>query len=185
MLSAVRGNRWPAVRCLPGLNLVGENVSGTPTATGTSSFTVKVTDSTSASLLMPLLLTINSRLLTITNSLLPAGTVGIAYAQGLVATGGSPPYTWSLVNGSFPDGLSLSPSGMISGTATAIGPSSFTVRVTDSISASTTATLSLTIDSPALTITTSSLPPGAVGAAYSKTLNATEWISAVHVGRKV
>ena len=101
------------------------------------------------------------------------GTVGIAYAQGLIATGGSPPYTWSLVNGSLPDGLSLSPSGMISGTASASGPSTFTVRVTDSSSASTTANLSLTINSAVLTITTSSLPPGAVGAAYSQGLNAT------------
>src|SRR4029077_15216326 len=46
------------------------------------------------------------------------------------ATGGAPPYTWSIVAGSLPPGLALSPAGAISGTSP--GPSSgFTVQVTD------------------------------------------------------
>src|SRR5262249_29837792 len=118
-------------------------------------------------------LTINSPALTVTTSSLPPGTVGIDYAQALSATGGSPPYTWSLAGGSLPNGVNLNPSGMIYGKASAIGPSKFTIRVTDSSSKSATANLSLAINSPVLTITTSSLPRGAVGAAYSQGLNAT------------
>src|SRR6185503_18420907 len=105
-------------------------------------------------------------------SSLPAGIVGIAYAQSVGASGGEPPYTWSLVNGSLPAGLSLAAGGMISGTPGSAGSSNFTVRVTDRASNSTTAMLSMTINPPVLTITTSSLPAGIVGVAYSQTLGA-------------
>jgi hypothetical protein len=50
------------------------------------------------------------------------------------------------------------------------GPSSFTVRVTDSASVTTTKALSLTINPAALSITTSSLPAGTVDVAYSQAL---------------
>src|ERR1035437_4557983 len=120
----------------------------------------------------PLSLTINPTALGITTSSLPAGTVGVAYAQALGASGGTPPYTWSVASGSLPAGLSLAAGGTISGTPGTPGSSSFTVRVTDSASASATAALSLTINPPALGITTSSLPAGTVGVAYSQALGA-------------
>ena len=71
----------------------------------------------------------------ITTSSLPAGTVGVAYSQALGASGGTPPYTWSVASGSLPAGLSLAAGGTISGTPGTAGSSSFTVRVTDSASA--------------------------------------------------
>jgi len=70
--------------------------------------------------------------LTITTTQLPAAQVNLPYNATLNATGGTPPYTWSIVAGAgaLPPGLSLSPSGTISGTSP--GPSSgFTVQVTD------------------------------------------------------
>src|SRR5204863_394156 len=88
------------------------------------------------------------------------------------ASGGTPPYSWSVATGSLPAGLNLSTGGTISGTPSAAGSSSFTVRVTDSASASTTASLSITINPAALGITTSALPAGTVGTAYSQTLGA-------------
>ena len=52
---------------------------------------------------------------TITPFTLPNGTVNVAYpATQLAATGGIQPYTWS-VNPPLPNGLSFSPSGLISG----------------------------------------------------------------------
>jgi sugar lactone lactonase YvrE len=86
---------------------------------------------------------------TITTSGLPEGEVATDYAQVATAGGGAPPYTWSLAAGSLPEGLSLdASSGAITGTPTAIGTSSFTVKVTDS-SAPTrqiaTANLSITV----------------------------------------
>jgi len=84
---------------------------------------------------------------TITTSSLSSGTQGSAYNATLSATGGTTPYTWSLPSGSLPAGLSLSSSGVISGTPIATGTSSFTVQVTDARSQSATASLSIRIDS--------------------------------------
>jgi hypothetical protein len=81
-----------------------------------------------------------------TPTLLPSGQIGTFYAQQLLATGGTPPYSWALLSGSFPAGLSLSPSGVISGTPTALGTSSFNVTVADNNFASAGQTFSLTIN---------------------------------------
>lgn len=65
----------------------------------------------------------------------PPAQVGGAYADQFSVSGGTAPYTWSLGSGSaLPAGLSLSPSGLLSGTPTAAGPVMFTVDVTDSSS---------------------------------------------------
>jgi len=90
--------------------------------------------------------------LTIATSSLPNGTQGTAYNQSLTAGGGTSPYTWGLASGStLPAGLTLSAGGVISGTPTAIGTTTFTVQVADSSSQVQTAqaTLSITIASPA------------------------------------
>ena len=63
-------------------------------------------------------------------------------------------------------------SGTISGSPTTAGSSNFTVQVKDSSNATDTQALSITIASPPLTVTTSSLPNGTVGSAYSQTLAA-------------
>jgi sugar lactone lactonase YvrE len=66
---------------------------------------------------------------------LKLGTNGFSYSASLSASGGKPPYTWSLASGRLPAGLSLSPSsGVISGTPQAAGSSMFTVKATDSTS---------------------------------------------------
>ncbi len=72
---------------------------------------------------------------------LPPATVGSPYSATLSASGGTPPYSWSVTSGSLPPGLSLSPSGKIAGTPTAgySGAcnrllSGFTVTVADSSS---------------------------------------------------
>ncbi len=129
----------------PGLSLVGSAITGTPTATGTSSFTLKVTDSSSHTATANLSITIASGTVTITTTAPPNGAVGIAYSYSLAATGGTPPYTWSIISGSLPPGLGLT-SNVISGTPTAAGTSSFTVKVTDSASNTATAVLSITIN---------------------------------------
>jgi hypothetical protein len=64
-----------------------------------------------------------------TTSPLPSGTVGTPYSQSLTATGGDGTYLWSQTAGSLPTGLSLTGSGVVSGTPTASGPSNFTAQV--------------------------------------------------------
>src|SRR5436190_1506860 len=157
-----------------GLSLAaGGTISGTPGTAGSSSFTVRVTDSASVSTTKALSLTINPAALGITTASLAAGTVGTAYSQALAASGGTPPYSWSVSSGSLPAGLSLAAGGTISGTPGTAASSSFTVRVTDSASVSATKALSLTINPASLGITTGSLPAGTAGAAYSQALGAT------------
>lgn len=58
-----------------------------------------------------------------------SGSVGFAYSQSFTATGSSP-ITYSVLSGSLPAGLSLA-GNTISGTATAAGTSSFTLRATN------------------------------------------------------
>ncbi|MBI1788016.1 MAG: putative Ig domain-containing protein [Acidobacteria bacterium] len=93
---------------------------------------------------------------------LPSGTVGVAYSQTLAATGGTPPFTYSLFGGALPNGLTLSPTGVISGVPTAPGASSFRVRVSDSLGAIDTTSFSLAIQGAAMT-----LPAAAAGSPYS------------------
>jgi len=62
-----------------------------------------------------------------------SGEVGLAYSPvALGATGGSPPYSWSLAGGTLPPGLDLSQDGVISGSSTTPGTFSFGVKVSDS-----------------------------------------------------
>jgi plastocyanin len=70
--------------------------------------------------------------LTVTPGPLPAGTVGSPYSQQLVATGGTPPYTWQAIGGAIPSGFTLSAAGVLSGTTAYTFANNFYVRVTDS-----------------------------------------------------
>jgi len=70
--------------------------------------------------------------LSITTLSLQSGTVGSSYTQTLTASGGTPPYAWSIPSGTLPPGLSLAGS-TIFGTPTLPGISNFTVQVTDSV----------------------------------------------------
>ena len=155
-------------------------ISGAPTASGTFTFTTTVTDSGSPAQAQSATLSITvasaPSALTITTSALPSGTTGKSYNASLSASGGTPGYTWSIASGSLPSGLTLSSSGTISGTPTASGTSNFTATVSDngSPAQAQSATLSITVAGApsALTITTSSLPSGTAGKAYSTTLSA-------------
>ena len=151
-------------------------ISGTPTASGTFTFTASVTDSSSPvqTKSVATSITIASNALTITTSSLASGTDGKAYSQSLVASGGTSPYTWSVTSGSLPAGLTLSSGGVIAGTPTASGTSTFTVSLSDSGSPVQTksATLSITVAGPTLTITSSTLAAATVSTAYTQTLSA-------------
>lgn len=81
-----------------------------------------------------------------TPSPLPNGTVGTAYSQRLAASGGTPPYAWSVSLGTLPAGLTLNAgSGVISGTPTAAGSTTFAVHVADSANATASKLFTITI----------------------------------------
>ena len=108
---------------------------------------------------------------------LPPATIGLPYSQTLTASGGTPPYVWSVVSGALPDGIALSPNaGVLSGTPTAPGSFTFAVGVSDSTTPTqltATKTLTLTVDSALGPLAmTSPLPPATIGLPYSQTLTA-------------
>ena len=111
----------------------GGGVSGSVNTAGTYPFTVKATDSLGISSTGNFSVTFGTPgAIQIISSSLPSGSVGTSYGQSLSATGGRPPYQWSQSGGSLPAGLTLSSTGVVSGTPTAPGPFSFGVMVTDS-----------------------------------------------------
>ena len=138
----------------PNLGLDGSTgqITGTPTAQGTTGFEVMITDSsliipsvgsnaipTNQSASAPLAITIQTPapLSVVPGTVLGNGTVATAYQSApLEATGGVPPYTWAMAQGQLPSGLTLSTvsggNASISGVPILVGASSFTVQVSDS-----------------------------------------------------
>ncbi|MBM2832153.1 MAG: putative Ig protein [Dehalococcoidia bacterium] len=118
------------------LNPVTGAITGTPTGAGDSTFTVKAEDSSPAKKSATRSFTVNiagAGVLQITTTSLAGGTKNVAYSATVQAVGGTIPYTWSISAGALPAGLALNPAtGAITGTPTAAGNFSFTVRVTDS-----------------------------------------------------
>lgn len=81
-------------------------------------------------------------LLVVMTTTLPGGQMGVPYSATLTAMGGTAPYTWSIIFGTLPIGLTLGAAdGVISGTATATGSFIFTVLVIDSAGNAATLTI--------------------------------------------
>jgi hypothetical protein len=89
----------------------------------------------------------NQVLVQITPATLPNGTNNVSYTASFVATGGSfiPPFTWTIPSGGLPPGLTLSSTGVITGTPTQPGTFDFTLQLTDINARSVQWTYSLTI----------------------------------------
>ena len=151
-------------------------ITGTPTAPGTTTFTVQAKDSspTPQTVTATLSITVASNL-QITTTSLQSGVVGNSYSASIAATGGVPSYTFSLASGSvLPANLTISAAGVITGTPTVTGTTTFTVQLQDSAdpAQTTSAVLSITVTS-GLSITTTSLVNGVQGAPYSASVSAT------------
>ena len=108
-------------------------ITGTPTTAGKYTITIGVADSSltpytaSKTLTLPVSLPLDIPL-----TILPTATTGALFTDQLVAVGGVSPYTWALTSGALPPGLQFTPTGLIVGTPTTAGSSTFSVQVTDS-----------------------------------------------------
>lgn len=160
-------------------------LSGTPNESGTFAFTVRVADnaSTPATVDRAFDLTIAAAqtALAIVQTSIPGGKVGVVYTQvQMEAVGGTAPYTWDISAGALPTGLAISSGGLITGTPTAAGTFTFTVRVTDSVAATATSgSFTVVITADTLTITTSVLPIAPLNEPYSAFLLAQDNTGAV------
>jgi hypothetical protein len=151
----------------PGLTLgSGGVISGTSTASGVFNFMVQLIDGLGATATREVSINVASALV-IGTTWLPNGPSDALYSATLVAHGGTPPYLWSIQNGSLPPGLTLSSAGVISGSPSVVTDASFVVRATDSVGVATARAFSLRILPPALVFGVDSLPNGKLGAPYS------------------
>lgn len=166
-----RAKSWSLVRgTLPtGLALLTNGVlSGTPTATGSSTVDIRVTSkgrkrtrSFTIQILPPLAIATNT---------LPSADQSQAYSTVLSATGGTGVYAWAVASGTLPAGLALSAAGELAGTPTGFGTVTVTIGVTSGLQGI-TKDFAITV-TPSLTVTTVTLREGTVGEAYADTLRA-------------
>jgi len=144
-------------------------ISGTPSEVGTFNFTVQAAN-VAGNNTKALSITVNGVPPVITTTTLPDGIVETSYNQTLTATG-TTPINWSLIGGSLPTGLSISITGVISGTPSETGTYNFTVQATNVAGNNTKALTIIVFAPPAITTTT--LPDGVVGTVYNQSLTAT------------
>ncbi len=163
-----------------GMNLGSSgSLAGTPTTAGQFTLTVQVADSETpqATATQQVMLTINPAppALYVSQTLLPEGVVNTAYSATIQVAGGLPPYSFSLTQGSLPPGLTLSGTGVVSGTPTQAGASSFTVQVSDAESPpqTTSSPIYITIVATPLAISTTTLPDAVVNVPYYQQLQVT------------
>ena len=120
-------------------------IAGTPTAAGTFNFTITATDTASATGFQAYTVVINPAV-TLTTTTLPNGVaLAAAYSQTVAYSGGTGTSTLAVTAGTLPPGISLSTAGLLSGTATTQGTYNFTVTATDTLGATGSKALALTI----------------------------------------
>ena len=170
-----------------GLTLTSAGVlAGTPTTAGTSTFTVQGTDTNGCLGTIAYTIIIAAAppvppvcpTITLSPSTLPNGTVGVAYSQTILGSGGTAPYSFGVTSGTLPPGLTLTPAGVLAGTPTTAGSSTFTIRGTDANGCFAEITYTIVVAAappvppvcPVVTVSPPALPNGTVGVAYSQTI---------------
>lgn len=157
-----------------GLTLVSIGaIGGTPTEAGSFEFTVEVRDSSSRTARRTLTLRVAEPLL-ITNAFPTVdATLNQPYSLVLQATGGIGAYTWKLVAGWLPSGVTLTSDGVLSGTPTEHGQYGAQIQVQDSAAPPQVASFWLLFRVwEGLTILTDSLPTGVATHFYQARLQA-------------
>ncbi|WP_199033348.1 Ig domain-containing protein, partial [Ralstonia sp. ASV6] len=152
-------------------------LSGTPTTAGTVNFSVTATDSSSGSgpyaVTGTYALTVSAPTIAVAPATLPSPAIATAYSQTVNASNGTAPYTYAVTAGALPTGLTLSSSGVLSGTPTAGGTFNFTVTATDANSFTASRAYSVSIGAPTVTVSPAAVTAAQVTTAYSQTFSAT------------
>jgi len=129
----------------PGMSLSNSGVlGGTPTEAGAFNFVLTATGPNQSQAQMQYAITIHPLPVVTTASPLPSGTLGALYSQQIAASGGVPPYTFSM--DANPPGISISRSGLLSGTPLLTGTFPFNIGVTDSLGGQTSSPFQVSFD---------------------------------------
>ncbi len=150
-------------------------ITGTPKVSGTSNVELVVSDASSpAQFITALMSIVVPYPIRIETQGLPGGIANTQYSTKLSAEGGSAPYTWSVLSGTLPAGLSLnSKTGILSGTPTSGGSSTFRIKVEDSASPHQVSAIVLSVGVQVpLKLTTSAMPTAKTGSSFSTVLQA-------------
>ncbi|HEX9001081.1 MAG TPA: putative Ig domain-containing protein, partial [Blastocatellia bacterium] len=155
------------------LNAATGAITGTPVASGSYNFTISADTNAGGggcSGSRGYTVVIGCQTISFTTTALPAGAAGSSYSQTLAVTPAGA-YTFSLVQGSLPTGVTLNTTtGVLSGLPTATGTYNFAVKAQAANGCSVTQTYSLAINCPAVTLTLEALPGGATGMVYSQNI---------------
>ena len=139
-LVAVAGGSLPT-----GLTLGAGTITGTPTQTGRSAFTLQVTDQNGFSSIKKFRIKVVKQV-AVRTARLRNGRTGRAYSARLSAGGGQKPFSWSVSAGALPNGLVIdSGAGRISGTPANPGNANFTIQVVDALGGVDTQALSVSV----------------------------------------
>jgi hypothetical protein len=155
------------------LNAGSGAITGTPSGSGVSNFTIQATDTVGNIGNRPYTVNIGTSALAVSPASLPNGSQSIAYSQTVTASGGTGTYTFTITSGALPTGLSLNGgTGAITGTPSGSGPSNFTVQATDTNGNTGSRPYTVSIGTSSLTVSPASLPNGSQSIAYSQTVSA-------------
>jgi FG-GAP repeat protein/putative Ig domain-containing protein len=131
-------------------------ISGTPTSTGNFGFTLECSDAWGSKSSASRTVDVH-----VAPSVPPSSlewTVARPCTLVLPRSGGTAPFAWTLSSGTAPPGTAIASNGVLAGTPSVAGNTTFVVRVTDAAGATATGTISMTVHASPL-ITTSGLGP--------------------------
>ena len=148
-------------------NITCVTATPTPTATATATVPPSPTPTATATPTATPCRTIN-----LGPSTLPKGIVGHSYKTNITASGGTSPYSFTVISGTLPPGLTLTSSGVLSGTPTSSGSFTFAIQATDRNGCTGMRSYSLMIACPTINLNPGGLPHGTVGHSYSKNIAA-------------
>ncbi len=148
-----------------GLSLTSTGIlSGTPTSAGSVSVILAATDSQNCKGTLGVTLVVTPAVvicpvLTLAPWGSTSGVTGTVFSQAIATTGGASPYTYALSSGTLPAGLTLSAAGLVAGTPTTAGSSTFSVKATDTKACPGTQSYTVTVTNP-IVITGIAIAPG-------------------------
>src|SRR5204863_2837303 len=155
------------------LDALSGRIAGIPSAWGTTTALVEARDSWRADRAdaKPLTITVEPTPLSVADATLSSGIYQTMYSADLHATGGTGATRWSLAGGALPSGLTLDATGTISGVPQSIGTATIAVQAVDAgwPGNAASATLSITIDPPAFSLTIPASPAARAGQRYEIT----------------